>query len=421
MIPRIDRFEQQPIGQWLFELPVESVNLFGKKFDGKSVSAGYSRHAELFLEFEVSGVHPFEGIGLTEFSVNDDLLDDEVTLDVLNAHFDSKDGRARITGEPLNPRKPVLINFGGQANRVEAIMVNGPRLATSHIPIVFSKAGYELELRQFGSAEEYFKNTNAYRHERVATSCLSVHRHDGSPIEPECATRQLEFTTRFLSFVRGTWCAKGNVIGYDAAGEVVFASLGFGPADHFKAPANWYSWGLSNEISGLFPLYVDLAKGEDDRFPLIRTIEFYMAANAAGGRVETALVVSYSALETIVHHTLQAKAGWSATLVGRGSHFHDKLRAACAFIGLNVDPMECLSALKKRAVQEECTDAFEALSRARNRLVHAKKSHKYTAIELSEAWRLSQWLCEIFVFYWLDYRGQMRNRLTGTREKVPLP
>ncbi len=82
--------------------------------------------------------------------------------------------------------------------------------------------------------------------------------------------------------------------------------------------------------------------------------------------------------------------------------------------------------MKKRAKADGNLDAFEILSKFRNRIVHADKNFNVTGHELMEIWQFSQWLCEVMLFYLLNYRGEMydRRRHTGFRGpavSVPLP
>lgn len=121
------------------------------------------------------------------------------------------------------------------------------------------------------------------------------------------------------------------------------------------------------------------------------------------------------------------RAGWSDALIkNRQISFHDKLRAAASFIQIDCDLLEHSPQLRIRAKADNNIDAFELVSKFRNRIVHADKGFSVTGHQLMEIFEFSQWLCEIFLFYFLDYWGEMydRRRYTGFRGpavRIPLP
>lgn len=80
--------------------------------------------------------------------------------------------------------------------------------------------------------------------------------------------------------------------------------------------------------------------------------------------------------------------------------------------------------MTKRAKADANGDPFDILALFRNRITHHKKAFSYSGVEIMEAWLLSQWLCELLVFFLLGYRGEMndRRRYTGWRgPTLPVP
>lgn len=188
---------------------------------------------------------------------------------------------------------------------------------------------------------------------------------------------------------------------------------------------NWCDQQVIQNAPEIYTLYSASVSEPENARVLIRAIDYYRAANVGrASSSEMALVASYAALETLVPFILSRKAGWSNSLLGGPTPFADKIRAAAAFIGLTSDPLEHAPELRKRAKADANGDPFEALALFRNRITHHRREFSYSGIEIFEAWQLSQWLCELLVFYLISYRGLMsdRRRYNGWRgPTVPVP
>ena len=209
--------------------------------------------------------------------------------------------------------------------------------------------------------------------------------------------------------------------------EISFSYIGFTKNDLFSISDGWCGIEIIPFLPEIYEQYRRAITDEHDRFAIHHAIEYYRASNVArDSSLEMALVASHAALETLVPHVLSIQGGWSDALIKNTRRFHDKLRAAANFIRLDSDLLEHSPEVRKRAKKEGNMDAFELLSKFRNRIVHADKNFNVTGQELMEIWQFSQWLCEIIIFYLMNYRGKMydRRRYTGFRgpaKCVPLP
>lgn len=323
--------------------------------------------------------------------------------------------------------QPVLWSTGGYAKQAHAIFLNGPSLEFCGGRVTFVVDPFQIHLEEIAGTRAFRKQAKLYRGDTIATAEIVIRRTDGAPISPDDALNQLSHLTRFFSFVRGAASGAGNIVGVDDGGATVFAHLGFQRADGFSAEDNWCDPTLMAETPKLYGAYCRaMAEAETARV-LLRAIDYYRAANVGrAASAEMALVASYAALETFVPHILSSKAGWSDALLGAQTRFADKLRAAAAFVGLKADPLQHAPHLTARAKAEANGDPFDVLALFRNRITHHKKTFSYTSQEIFETWLMAQWLCELFVFYLLEYRGEMGDRRhysrwVGKTGPIPLP
>jgi hypothetical protein len=328
----------------------------------------------------------------------------------------------------FTPRQePLLMQLSEGGVRVEAVVINGPEIFFSNWQPEFEHNGICLTLREFLSVKELRNQKSNLKKDSVATGTLALVRKDGSDIKPDEAFKAVGHFSRFLTFVRGAYCGVGHIAGEDQAGTTSFVHLGFTKSDQFHTATGWCDIGVVKALPEIYELYSKAVSVKADTKPLLTSIEFYRTSNIVReSSLEMAIVASHTALETLVPHLLSTKAGWSKNLLGQNLSFHDKLRAAVNFLGLVGDPLEHLPLMQARSKAESNADAFALLSIFRNRIIHQGKPFTYNGLELSEAWNLSQWLCEIFVFYYLGYRGVINDRRKyggwrGGTVPVPLP
>ncbi len=187
-----------------------------------------------------------------------------------------------------------------------------------------------------------------------------------------------------MYFYSGEWWnfTPALTVGRNNEGELKFAYLGFTRLDQFHTATGWCDMAIVKSLPEIYELYSEAVAKKADKIPLLKAIEFYRASNISReSSTEMAVVASHAALETLVPHLLATKAGWSNNLLAKQVSFHDKLRAAANFAGIVGDPFEHLPDLKSRSKAESNIDAYELLSKFRNRIVHQGKPFNYKGRE----------------------------------------
>lgn len=387
------------------------------------LAARYNKDMRLEIEYKDSGGKYNIPFMIDKVELDGSMFSNRIELLIANQTTKSGGPSEFI----LTPKiEPLLINFSDTATEIKAIIMNGPDNFLSKLE--FRHDDYLLILEDFANTRSNHKESLSLKREYVATGTVTLRHKEGALIDSETALITLTHLNRFLTFVKGTHCGIGNIVGSNGDGKVAYAHLGFLRMDQFKVSTGWCDLNVFKSLPEIYKLYTKAVCNQEHRKPLLTTIEYYRASNIIRETsLEMAVVASHAALETIVPHILRSKAGWSNNLLSKQISFNDKLRAAAQFVGLSDSPYENLEALQKRSKEQSNVDAYELLSIFRNRIVHQGKPFKYTGTELMEVWNLSQWLCEIFLFYWLDYRGEMNDRrqYQGWRgemiKPVPLP
>lgn len=404
-----------------FTILAEELNIQGKARSNVALRAEYDRHLSLrfFLQEDLSFSALTDDL---DISISGSGFREPVPLLATSTQFSSGSSGANI--EACLTSEPLEIDFHKPITQVEAVLVNAPPLFFSGYEPTFELDDLKISMKEFPVTAKLRKQARHYRHEQVATGSITITGPNGDPIPVGRISKCIGYFANFLTFVRGVNCGIGNATAWEND-EIAFALLGFTRTDQFDVKLGWYDIGNAKQLSTIFDHYKSAIAVEEDAFPLLRAIEFYRASNTArDASLEMAVVASHAALETIVPHLLKERAGWSSSLLNSGSAFHDKLRAAATFIGLKSAPDEHAPETQKRSKDFSNADAFQLISLFRNRIVHQGKRFKYSGVELMEVWEMSQWLCEIFIFYFLQYRGVMndRRRYTGWQgPAVPIP
>ena len=308
-------------------------------------------------------------------------------------------------------RSLLLIRLGADAVRVEAVVINGPEFFFDGWEPEFIRGGFRLALKDFPTTHDLRTSSRLHRKDSIATGTVVLTRLDGNSIEPEEALQAIAHLFRFFSFVRGAYCGFGHINGFDSEGTMAFSYLGFTKHDQFNCTTGWYDIAQVKSLPELYDLYSTAVAKIEDTFPILRAIEFYRASNILRETsLEMAVVASHSALETIAPHVLSTRSGMSKDEIEKLKGFHAKTRAVAKFVNITCDPLQNLSALQNRKSAENGIDAYQLLGKFRNAIVHQSEKFPYTCNELDEVWNFSQWLCEVLIFYFLRYRGKMKDR-----------
>ncbi len=327
------------------------------------------------------------------------------------------------------PRQASLqLSSMSESDVVTALLINGPDVLISEQLSVFKYKGVKIKLTETGASRRAKQDKSNHKNSTVITHEVELIKIDSSQISNEDACQALNHFRRFLTFVRGGYVGLGHIIGYKD-GKTSFAQFGFQNSDQYKLPPNWFDISLSKDLSNVYEKYIDLLSNEKDIFPILRALEFYRAASTIqNSSCEVALVSSYAALETIIPHVLISRARRSKRSLERVP-FSVLLRQAVEFIKIITDPYEHLPEFKASAQYhsertDETMDAYDTLALYRNRMTHPKKQFEYD-FEVYEALNFSQWLIEIFIFYFLRHDGEMQDRRNrtgwkGSTTKIPI-
>lgn len=407
----------------VFPIALDEIRIGGNSEANPVLDAVYNRHGELEFFYESDG-----GLALSLKA-----LDSEIVA--LNSNQNEEIGllgiSTRVTGDntfslKMIPKKsPFLILNDDNATKVTAYMINGPDLHPGGGVSTYEYNEFVINIITLEAAKDCRKNIKEHKYDYVVTHEVQLKHSKGGTLSSDSVFSCLNRFRRFLNFVRGGYCGIGHIRGFNHDDQLCYAYLGFNKADPFKVTVGWFNIGLTRLLSDVFSNYCSGVDNKNNTYVILRSIEFYRASNIISESAkDVALVSSFAALETLVPHILQQKAGWSVDLIKSKLKFADLLRAATAFIRVQVDLFEHSPELQKKMKGFSDIDEYGLLAIFRNRIVHQGKPFKYTGIELHEIWEFSQWLVEIFIFYLIGYDGEMndRRKYTGwSGGSVPVP
>ena len=406
-----------------FAVPASELHIDNALEKNVRLEASYDRHMR--LSFRYFGVLRPESFGAAQQKIwmSGHNFPEDVSL-IATLKRITSDGTFEM--RMASKTEPFLMRQRDDATHVNAVVINGPEIYLGEQHLLFEHDGFQINYEEFPKTEELREQKKGLRKDCIATGILKVSRTDKSIIEPNAALRAISHLARYLRFVRGGNCGIGHMVGLNKSEEIAFTYLGFQPCDQFHLSTGWHDLTTGGCLSEVYRLYSDAVRVEADTFVILRAIAFYRASNVTrDSDLEMALVAGHTALETLVPHLLLTRFGWSNSKL-QDKAFHDKLRAVVGLVGLLGDPFEHLPEIGNRALLESCRDAYELLSRFRNRIVHPGDGFKYTGVELTEVWNFSLWLCEVLIFFYIGYRGKMNDRRKyngwrGGAVAVPLP
>lgn len=407
-----------PLGE--FELTVERFEAGKDVRTDVCFKARYDRHSTLYLEVSPA-LQPWSF--LREASVDPVISGMSLPSDVKLLTVSTDAHRSVFVPQ----QAPILFQPGGDAAVITAVVINGPSIGSAGGEMKFQEGDLSITLREFDSVEKYRKAGRLYQYDSIATGTLTLTADTGRLLGPEEALRKIGRVARFFTFLRGGDCAIGHILGSAADGGFSYCLLGFSKADPFKVDAGWCDDIVIRLAPQIYDIYSKAVSDPDQCHVILRAIEYYRASNVAkNSSGAVALVASYAALETLVPYVLTAKAGWTAQQVEDLKPFAARLAAALKHTGLTADLLQHSPAIANRIANEPGMDACAMLAKFRNRMTHYRKGFTYSVDELFEMWMISQWLCEILLFYLIGYRDVMidRRRYNGWVEaprKAPLP
>jgi len=399
-----------------FSTSLAAIEIGGKTNSNPVLDIVYNRHGELELFYECKG-----GINLTFKALESEIVafqdnqTEPIGLLGLSTQVSDSDS---FSIKMMSKKSPFLICNKNEANLVTSYLLNGPDLHPGESVSSYEHDGLILTIKTLDVGRDCRKNIKEHKYDYIVTHKIDLVHSEGKPISSETSFALLNRFRKFLTFVRGGYCGLGHIQGFGDNGELCYSFLGFNKADPFKIAVGWFDLGLTRHVPAIFSKYCSAVDDKENTYVILRAIEFYRASNTISESTkEVAVVSSFAALETLVPHILEHKAGWSVDLIKSNPKFTDMLRAAAGFVHISADLFEHSPYLQKKLKGFTGVDEYGLLGVFRNRIVHQGKPFKYEGIELHEIWEFSQWLVEVFIFYLINYDEQMndRRKYTGWR------
>lgn len=420
LIPDSSHFEDGlfPLGE--FELTAERFEAGKDVREDVRFKARYDRHSTLYLEASPA-LRPWSF--LRDASVDPVISGMSLPSDVKLLTISTDAHRSVFVPQSM----PILVQPGGAATVITAVVINGPSIGSAGGVMKFHEGDLSITFKEFAGVEKFRKAGKLYQFDCIATGTLTLTADSRRPIGHEEALRKIGRVARFFTFLRGGDSAIGHILGYASDGAMSYGLLGFSKADPFRLDTGWCDDIVIRLAPQIYDLYSKAVSDPDQCHVILRAIDYYRASNVAkNSSGAVALVASYAALEALVPYVLTGKAGWTAQQVEDLKPFAARLAAALKHTGLTADPLQHSPVIAKRIASEPGMEAFAMLAKFRNRMTHYRKGFTFLGDELFEMWMISQWLCEILLFYLIGYRDVMidRRRYNGWVEaphKVPLP
>jgi hypothetical protein len=287
--------------------------------------------------------------------------------------------------------------------------------------------GWRIRLTAVEKSQDVFKSleeTGGY----AFTHLGLLDRIDGARFQALDADRLLDTLAVFLSFARGAACGLPVRWGVAADGAISWQRWGSARANAWKVPDNWFEEHHGSILSDVFPAFLDASNDADLAEPFRLALHWYQTSNMRAGGMEGAIILGLTALDL-----LGALVVVDRVAAMSESKF-DKLAAAeklTKLLGTMKVPLAIPSRfteLAAFAATNGWADAPVALAEIRHGYVHANRKRRKIVLAapnlaVFQAWQLSLWYQELALLYFLNHRGEYRNRVTAERlgmaEKVP--
>ncbi len=404
-------------------VPPQPINLKVKEFkvdefssSAEKIDFNYGKEFELLFNLKsVSIPSGFLSLGEVDPTLSIEGFEESERFMCLEQKYESNG----LTSLKFTPKKePILFGRLAKAIKITGVVVNGIDVFGKTIEFKCDNSQLRAIYRPFKSAHDFHKNKKSAQNKFVATGLLEVERFDGASIDPSVAWKVMYAISRCMTFAKGGKTGVGHIVGTDENQVEAYYYLGFSRFDELDADKGWFELGCLQDLPEFLSLFYSGLLNDLDGTSLLRASEFYRVSNASEkSSREIAIVASQTALEILVHHILGTRGGWSNSLLEGRTPFHDKLRATSSLIGLATNPLEHSPKLQAKSTSFNGADGFEMLTLIRNSIVHPNTKRNFEGLALFEAWNLSQWLCELFVFSIIGYKGKMndRRRYSGWR------
>jgi hypothetical protein len=271
----------------------------------------------------------------------------------------------------------------------------------------------ELPENATGAAWNRIKNEGGC----FLTHLVKMERKDGEPFCGEDASEQCFLLANFLSFVKGGRCWPVCGVGFDAVGEMTWAT--FASPRISNPPYTWFNPFKASQAEHLFPLFAKRWQQSEEWKDCLRSaIYWYAQANTSGGSpsIDAAIILAQSALERLAYHYLVVDR---KMISGKGFddlRASDRLRMLFTVCGIPNEITDTTPDIRQAndtfRKESKWVDAPHAITDIRNSLVHPVSKKKVHGCYV-DAWKLSLWYLELSVLALCGYDDTYTSRLTA--------
>jgi hypothetical protein len=287
--------------------------------------------------------------------------------------------------------------------------------------------GWRLRLTAVESSKEIFKSlkeTGGY----AFTHLGLLERRDGALFQAAAADEFLNTVAVFLSYARGAACSVPVRWGVGANGDVTWQAWGSPIVDAWKTPDNWFDEHHGNLLSELLPAFLNASRDPDLAEPFRLALHWYQKSNMRAGGMEGAIILGITNLDLLAALIVVDRAGAMDSDKFDWLAAEKKLRMLLQTMNVPISIPSKYSDLAAFAVSNNWSDGPAALASIRHGYVHANRRNRKVVLAAPklatfQAWQLSLWYQELALLYFLNHRGEYRNRVTaewlGIVERVP--
>ena len=286
--------------------------------------------------------------------------------------------------------------------------------------IELSGGGWEIEIK---SLFETDGNLKLAREEgsQYLTHVAAIRKVDRQTFTASEAKEILSALRHFLSFARGGWCSPVCPVGFDTAGERVWAQWS-SPDDWSDSQCNWFVYGDGHQLAALFPLFMERWQDDCWRDTLTTAIYWYVGASASFRGIDAGVVLMQAAIERLACEYAVRDRQLISEDGFRRLRASDRFRLLLSSLRVPLSVPQNATFLAAWVTGNSMHDGPHALTETRNSLVHphtGQRSSDLCGETLTEAWNLGLWYLELSILAICEFDGQHWDRNTHTIESLP--
>ena len=263
---------------------------------------------------------------------------------------------------------------------------------------------------------ELLREQGGYRLTHVG----EVRTRDGGSFSGAEAKDLLEAIALFLTFVKGSRCDLCCPSGFDSSDEQVWSQWS-APREWEPSPLTWFDFHNPSSLANLFSGFMAKWRIHDWRDALRTAIWWFANANYSSRGADAGIIFAQTAMERlcyeycVVDRALISAKGFNDLAAA------DKYRLILSSLAIPTGIPTSASALARAARRySHWSDAPQALTEIRNRLVHSGKPRAQLPDSCYvDAWKVAVWFLEMTLLALCGFDGKHWNRNTGTLQSVP--